>query len=103
MTKRTQNDYIFEHPQSRNLYVRLRDAKGRRSIQSLGTTDRRQAEINALPLIAAHKQRLLDARPRFETGRWYEFEPGREHIGPSGERIIATRDSLIYLDANGAI
>jgi integrase len=95
--KRTQNDYIFEHPQSRNLYIRLRDADGRRIVRSLGTTDRRQAEIDALPLIAEHKARLLRAKPHVVTTFEREYEPGM-HVGPNGEKIYATNRELHYLD-----
>src|ERR1700716_100180 len=33
----------------------------------------------------------------------YEYEPGREHPGPDGGRIIATEHELIYLDKEGRI
>ena len=97
--KRTKNDYIFEHPASRNLYLRLRNSDGRRYVQSLGTADRREAEIAALPLIARHKQRLLDARPRVVPIFIREFEPGL-HTGLNDERIYATATELHYLDEN---
>jgi integrase len=68
-------------------------------VQSLGTADRREAEIAALPLIARHKQRLLDARPRVVPIFIREFEPGL-HTGLNGERIYATATELHYLDEN---
>jgi len=95
--KRTKNDYIFEHPASRNLYLRLRNSDGRRYVQSLGTADRREAEIAAGPLITAHKQRLLDARPRVVPIFIREYEPGM-HTGMNDERIYATATELHYLD-----
>src|SRR5665213_1556476 len=98
--KRTKNDYIFEHPESRNLYIRLRNSDGRRYVQSLGTTDRREAEIAALPLIAQHKQRLLDARPKVVPTWTREYEPGL-HVGFNGERIFATATELHYLGEDG--
>jgi integrase len=98
--KRTKNDYIFEHPESRNLYIRLRNSAGRRYVQSLGTTDRREAEIAALPLIAQHKQRLLDARPKVVPTWMREYEPGL-HTGLNGERIFATTTELHYLGEDG--
>jgi integrase len=98
--KRTKNDYIFEHPQSKNLFIRLRNSDGRRYVQSLGTTDRAQAEIIALPLIAQHKQRLLDARPKVVPTWEREYEPGL-HVGLNGERIFATERELHYLDEEG--
>jgi integrase len=98
--KRTKNDYIFEHPESRNLYIRLRDHKGRRYVESLGTPDRREAEILALPMIAAHKQRLLDARPKVVLTWMREYEPGL-HTGLNGDRIFATATELHYLGEDG--
>jgi integrase len=62
-----------------------------------------QAEILALPMIAEHKVKLLEARPRLETTWKHEYEPGREHIGPDGERIIAADRELIHLDSEGRI
>lgn len=94
--------YIFQRPGSLNWYVKLRGPEGRTE-RSLGTADRREAEILAGPLVTAHKAALLAARPRFEISRWYEYEPGRQHAGPDGLPIIATAESLIYLDASGAI
>jgi hypothetical protein len=77
---------------------------GGRSVEkSLATTDRQQAEITALPLIAQHKAEPLEARPRFETSWRPQYEPGREHVKPSGERVIATERELFHLDAKGRI
>src|ERR1700735_400549 len=93
--KRTANDYIFEHPESRNLYVRVRDENGRRCVRSLGTTDRRQAELVALPLIREHKARLLANRPRVETVWTTLLEPGL-HVNPDGGHVAATERELTY-------
>ena len=82
------------------MYIRLRNSDGRRYVQSLGTTDRREAEIAALPLIAQHKQRLLDARPKVVPTWMREYEPGL-HTGLNGERIFATATELHYLDEQG--
>jgi hypothetical protein len=71
--------------------------------KSLRTSDRRQAEVLALPMIAEHKAKLLQARPRLEISWVHEYEPGREHVGPDGARIIATARELIYLNHNGTI
>jgi integrase len=101
--KRTANDYIFAHSESKNLFVRLRDEKGRRFVRSLRTTDRAVAEVVAGPMVTEHKARLLAARAP-EGVMWrHEYEPGREHLGPDGGRIVATERELIYLDAEGRI
>jgi integrase len=95
-------DYLFQRKGSANWYVRLQ-SPGNRTEKSLGTSDRREAEILAGPLVTAHKAALLAARPRFVTARWHEYEPGRKHVGPDGAEIIATNDQLIYLDATGNV
>jgi integrase len=111
--------YLFQRPDSQNWWIKLQAPSN--ITKSLGTNDRRQAEILALPLIQAHKEALLAARPRFESAWIHAFEPGREHVGPKtgfvepgrahvggpppeiapGERVFATDRELFYLDANG--
>jgi integrase len=88
--------YLFQRSGSENWYVKLR-SQGQRLERSLGTADRREAEIAALPLIATHKQRLLDGRPRIVSAFIREFEPGL-HTGLNGEKIYATPTELHYLD-----
>ena len=95
-------DYLFLRPGSRNWHVKLQSPTGRVE-KSLGTPDRVQAEILALPMIAEHKVKLLEARPRLETTWQHKYEPGREHISPDGERIIAADSELIHLDSEGRI
>ena len=80
-------DYLFLRPGSRNWQVKLQSPTGRVE-RSLGTADRVQAEILALPMIAEHKVKLLEARPRLETIWKHDYEPDREHIGPDGDRFI---------------
>src|SRR6266566_794646 len=101
MSKR-KRDYLFKRPNSQHWRVRFQ--MGGRSVeQSLGTPDRANAEIIALPLIAEHKAKLVEARPRLERSWQPQYEPGREHPGPDGGRIIATERELIHLDASGRI
>jgi len=102
MRRKTKTDYIFLRPGSRNWHIKLQSPDGRVE-KSLRTPDRVQAEILALPLIAEHRAKLLEARPRLETTWQHEYEPGREHAGPDGERIIATDRDLIHLDSDGRI
>ena len=105
-------DYLFLRKGSRNWHLKfqypgeLAQRTGQKRIEiSLGTPNRAEAEIIALPFIREHKLKLLQAWPDLGIkSEWHhEFEPGREHIGPDGERIIATDKELIYLDAQGAI
>jgi integrase len=97
---RGKRDYLFLRPGSQNWHIKLQ-SPGRRIEKSLGTPDRRQAEVLALPLIAEHKAALLAKRPQ---PTWaYDYEPGREHVAPDGGRIIADDRELIYLDAKGNI
>ncbi len=95
-------DYLFKRNGSQFWRVRFQ-MDGRSVETSLGTTDRQEAEIAALPMIAGHKQRLLARRPRFVTSWWYEYEPGREHALPDGTKIIATDKELIYIGQDGSI
>jgi integrase len=88
--------YLFKRPGSENWYVKLRSPTGRVE-KSLGTSDYREADAKAGPLIAAHKAALLAARPRVETTWEREYEPGL-HTGLNGERIYATPTEIHYLD-----
>jgi integrase len=108
---RKRRDYLFKRNGSQYWRVRFQ-MDGRSVEQSLKTTDRREAELAALPMIAEHKQRLLVRRPRFVTSRWYDYAPGREHIAdgailqkyPNAKRVLATdADDLFILDQNGSI
>jgi integrase len=99
---RRKTDYLFLRPGSQNWHIKLQSPTGRIE-KSLRTSDRRQAEVLALPLIAQHKAALLAARPRLETAWRHQYEPGREHVGPDGKRIIATDRELIHLDREGRI
>src|SRR5258708_24303483 len=96
-------DYLFLRNGSRNWHVKLQSPGGERVEKSLGTSERAQAEILALPFIQAHKVRLIEARPGVQV-RWrHRFAPGQEHITPDGERIVADDRELIFLNHNGAI
>jgi integrase len=99
---RRKTDYLFLRSGSQNWHIKLQSPTGRIE-KSLRTSDRRQAEVLALPMIAEHKAKLLQARPRLEISWVHEYEPGREHVGPDGARIIATARELIYLNHNGTI
>ena len=63
----------------------------------MGTSDYREAEVAAGPLITAHKAALLAAKPRVETTWEREYEPGL-HVGPNGEKIYATLTELHFID-----
>jgi integrase len=103
MKPKRKTDHIFQRPQSSNYYVRLRDANGRRFVQSLGTSDYQEAAVKAHAMIGEHKARLFAARPRVETVWQHKMEPGREHAGEDGGKIIATDKELIHIGHNGAI
>jgi integrase len=103
MTERKRKiSYLFLRPDSCNWHIKLQ-FPGKRKEVSLGTPDRRHAEVLALPMIAEHKAKLLEARPRLEPAWEHQYEPGREHIGPDGGRFIAMERELIHLDAEGRI
>ncbi|MHC2282982.1 integrase [Bradyrhizobium diazoefficiens] len=106
-------DYLFQRKGSQNWHIKLQytgvlaEKMGRKKLErSLGTPDRAEAEILAMPMIEQHKRALLEqqrAQDFSTAGPQRRYEPGREHQGPAGERIIATDADLIYLDANGSI
>ena len=118
-------DYLFKRRGSENFWIKLRSPAGRVE-RSLGTSDRREAEVLALPLIAQHKAALLAARPRQETKWDPVLAPGaciprdawpvlEEHEDPDhvaglkaaaewakdGGRIFATQRELHYLNSEG--
>jgi integrase len=97
-----QRDWILQFPNSKNWFVRLRDENGKRFVQSLGTSDREQAVILALPKVAEHKKRLLAARPKIEVAWQSRLEPGL-HVGPDGGHIAATERELAFYNHNGAL
>jgi integrase len=98
---RRKRDYLFLRPGSQNWHVKLQ-TPGNRVEKSLGTPDRREAEIAALPLIARHKAALLAKRLHVETVWFHDLEPGREHVDPaSGARTIATERELIHINPDG--
>lgn len=96
-------DHLLQRPGSRNWVVRLQYPGGKATEKSLRTPDYREAVVRAGPIITAHKAALLAARPRLETIWEHEYEPGREHAGPDGGKIVATDRELIHIGHNGAI
>jgi integrase len=97
---RTATNYLFQRGSV--WWIKLRSPGEKRIEKSLRTTDKRQAELIALPMIAEHKAKLLAARPRLETAWVSEYEPGL-HDGPNGERIAATERELSFYDAAGKL
>jgi integrase len=96
--------HVFKRAGSDNWHVRLRNAEGRRAVESLGTSDAQEAVILALPKIAEHKARLLAGRPRLEASWAWRLEPGREHIAPDGNgKIVATDRELIHIHNGGIV
>ena len=79
MRRKRERDYLFLRPGSRNWHIRFQGEE--RTERSLGMSDRRQAEIIALPMIAAHRAKVLARQPRFAIGWWHEYEPRRKHVG----------------------
>jgi integrase len=95
--------YIFQRAGSSNWYVKLRSPGESRREISLRTSDKLEAEAKAGPMIGEHKAKLLAARPRIEQAWHHKLEPGREHVGPDGSRVLATERELFYIGHNGAI
>jgi integrase len=95
-------DYLFHRPDSKFWQLKLQSPDGRKEL-SLRTTDRAQAEVLALPLIAEHKRKLLERLPHVTAAWKHELEPNREHAGPDGGRIIALQHELIHINRDGAV
>jgi hypothetical protein len=75
MARAKHASYLFQRPGSSNWWIRLRSPGGRQE-KSLGTADKRQAELLALPLITQHKAELVAVRPRFEMVWACRLVPG---------------------------
>ncbi|HKH96563.1 MAG TPA: hypothetical protein VKA39_08575, partial [Beijerinckiaceae bacterium] len=106
-------DYLFKRAGSENWWIRFQYpnaiAPDPKKVElSLGTPDRTQAELKALPLVQAHRAKVLMRRGlaegRLQLGRPVRaYEPGREHRTSDGERVVATERELIFLDEAGRI
>jgi hypothetical protein len=93
-------DFIFQRDGSDNYWIKLR-SPGVRIERSLGTPDRQLADVLAAPLVAEHKRRLLEARPRIEPTWRHDYAPGREHVAADGSRVFATDREVYHMDAQG--
>jgi integrase len=101
MTRKT--DYLFQRPGSSNWWIKLQ-SPGKRVEKSLGTRDKKEAEIIALPMVAHHKAALLAARPRMETVWRYECEPSADMQDASnGERVLASATELKFYGPDGKL
>jgi integrase len=101
MTRKT--DYLFQRPGGSMWWIKLQ-SPGKRVEKSLRTSDRKEAEIIALPMIAHHKAALLAARPRFETAWRYEYEPSADlQNGPNRERVAASATELKFYGPDGKL
>src|SRR5260370_18267506 len=108
----TKIHYLFLRKGSRNWQLQLQytgpvaEQMGRKRLEkSLGTPDRAKAEILALSYIQQHKLALMQEQKKkdFDFTFRPEYEPGRQHLGPFPERIIAPNKDLIYLDDHASI
>lgn len=97
-TRARHGTYLFQRGST--FYVKLRSPIGRVE-KSLHTSDRRVAELAALPLIAHHKAALLANRPKV-TLIWHRaHEPGLRVI--DGQQAIVTERELQFIDASGNV
>jgi integrase len=93
MSAKRKIDHIFQRSPGGNWYIRLQGGPAGRIEYSLGTSDREQAIILALPLIAQHKAALRAARPRVELGPWIPDHPlGVQDI--DGRQVFCTEREL---------
>jgi integrase len=102
MIRRTA-DYLYQRPGSQNWWIKFqypREMNRTKLQKSLGTPDRAEAEIKALPLIQQHKLDLWEFRNRKEdrfklaaTRKW----PLGESMLEDGTRIISTEWSALFI------
>jgi len=96
-------DYLFQRSGSSNWWIKLQ-SPGNRVEKSLRTSDRKEAEIIALPMIAHHKAALLATKPRLEAVWRYEYEPSADlQKGPNGERVAASATELKFYGSGGKL
>jgi integrase len=101
MTRKS--DYLFQRQGSSNWWIKLQ-SPDKRVEKSLRTSDRKEAEIMALPMIAHHKAALLAAKPRLETVWRYEYEPSADlKNAPNRERVLASATELKFYGADGKL
>jgi integrase len=103
MTERKRKiSYLFLRPDSQNWHVRLQ-SPGSRVEKSLGTPDRAQAEILALPYIHQHKVRLLEAKPGQVAWRWRQPTAfGEGHVTPYRQVTVDGRE-LVVLNSGAVV
>jgi hypothetical protein len=116
--------YLFRRRNSQNWWLRLQYPGELRSTaelvlgrkvgpkieRSLGTPDRREAEVIAASEILEHKKILLlhaalndPARCQGRIVKQFQMEPGQEVIRPDGTKTVATYAQLIHFDADGCM
>ena len=101
-TRARHGGFIYQRPEKSPFwYVKLRHG-GKRVEISLRTTDKAQAQIAATPLIQAHREALLAARPTFTTVWAHRLAPGRKHV-VDGQEVIATDKELIFVGPDGTV
>ncbi|AWB20297.1 hypothetical protein DA075_04565 [Methylobacterium currus] len=99
--------YLFRYPRSKNWYLRLQIPTELRALgepaeirKSLGTHDRRLAEMKAAEEIQAHRKRLWVSQ-NLRQGQWTVSPPSYrwplgEHVLEDGTTQIAT-ETMVYL------
>jgi hypothetical protein len=91
--------FIYQRPEKSPFwYVKVRHG-GKRVEVSLRTTDKTQAQLNAVPYIVEHRRALLEAKPVWETV--HKLAPRSEVYIVDGQTVIATDTHLITINADG--
>ncbi|CAX22351.1 putative integrase [Methylorubrum extorquens DM4] len=105
--------FLYQRSGSPNWYLRLvfppelrTIHKAKRVEVSLGTANRDEALVKALPRIQQHKQELLMVRSMMRQQNMateFVHQPGREYPQANGSKIVATSAQLIHIDAGGSV
>jgi integrase len=95
--------YLYKRPESANWWIRLKAADpAHRVNRSLGTPDKREAELRAIPYLTAHREYMAQ-KPRFVPCGWIQSYPLGLHTLPNGRRFMATAREIFELDDSGAV
>jgi integrase len=106
---RPHTGYLYQRPGSTQWWIRFRYPAdlGLKAIQkSLGTPDRKEAEVLALPLIAEHRRRLYDAEQRrkgfIRATEMDLFYPLGDSVLDDGTKVHARMD-MVRFERDGRV
>ena|SRR5579859_1646298 len=112
MARRVQPDYLYRRKGSQNWWLRLQFNSEAAKISgkdefriSMGTPDRKQAELNAAQYILHHKFAMESAKGNFvETVKFEDKKlPVGEHWQADGSKIAVSDTHIIKFGSDGSV